>query len=113
VLSGVERSALPRACLLPNQIGEFYIQNATQVCGCANLQACTIADYFPFDSFLGDFAVSTASSSFAEVGGGAAWPLMISVAVTFLPYRSLFRSPAGPSDDPSRETPANTPCALK
>jgi hypothetical protein len=74
--------------LLPNQIGEFYVQEATQIHGCANLQERTNTDYCPFDSFLGDFAVSTASSSFAEAGAGPALPLMISVAVTFLPYRS-------------------------
>ena len=89
--------------MLPNQIGEFYIQDATQVCGCANLQACTNADYFSFDSFLGDFALSTASSSFAEAGGGPAWPLMISVAVTFLPYRSLFASSSGPTNSSSSQ----------
>ena len=44
--------------------------------GLTQIQACTNADYFPFDSFLGDFAVSTASSSFPEAGGGPAWPLM-------------------------------------
>src|SRR4029077_17250619 len=96
---------LERACFQTRLGSSTFIQEATQGCGCANLQAGTNADYFPFDSFLGDFAVSTASSSFAEAGGGPAWPLMISVAVTFLPYRSLFASSSGPSEDPSRETP--------
>ena len=41
--------------------------------------------HFPFDSLLGDFCVSTEISSLAESGAGPAVPLIISVAVTFLP----------------------------
>jgi|SRR5215469_5295639 len=58
---------------------------ACQPNGCSDRDS--FLAYVSFDAFLGDFPVSTATSSLAEAGADPTRPLMISVALTFIDLR--------------------------